>query len=84
MTRRRNDNHSTEFGLWLREQPDIDSKLGYITTNLDYVWKNYKTGDWMLIEENAMDTSLRDGNMSFSKCSTPCAKQASNSTDSTY
>ena len=51
MTRKRNDNHSTEFGLWLREQGEIDSKYGYITTNIDYLWENYKTGDWMIIEE---------------------------------
>lgn len=51
MTQKRYDNHSTEFGLWLREQKEIDSKLGYITTNIDYLWQNYKTGLWMLIEE---------------------------------
>ena len=51
MTRQRNDGHSTEFGLWLRKQPEIDSKLGFVTTNLDYIWENYKTGQWMLIEE---------------------------------
>ena len=51
MTQKRRDSHSTEFGLWLREQPEIDSKLGYIATNIDYVWKNYKTNDWMIIEE---------------------------------
>jgi len=51
MTKKRNDSHSTEFGLWLREQKEIDSALGYVATNLDYVWSNYKTGEWMLIEE---------------------------------
>ena len=51
MTQQRRDNHSTEFGIWLRQQPEIDSKIGYVTTNLDYVWRNYKTGKWMLIEE---------------------------------
>ena len=51
MTRKRIDEHSTEFGLWLREQKEIDSGLGFITTNLDYIWCNYKTGEWMLIEE---------------------------------
>lgn len=51
MTRPRFDKHSTEFGLWLREQSTIDSKLGYVATNLDYVWQNYKTGQWMLFEE---------------------------------
>lgn len=51
MTKKRNDSHSTEFGLWLREQRDIDSSLGFAATNLDYIWANYKTGEWMLIEE---------------------------------
>lgn len=51
MTKKRNDNHSTEFGLWLREQPNIDSQLGFLATNLDYVWTNYNSGKWMLIEE---------------------------------
>lgn len=51
MTQKRFDSHSTEFGLWLRKQKSIDSSLGYIATNVDYVWRNYKTGDWMLIEE---------------------------------
>jgi hypothetical protein len=51
MTQQRRDEHSTEFGLWLRDQPEIDSKLGYVATNIDYVWRNYKTGEWMIIEE---------------------------------
>ena len=51
MTTPRYDEHSTEFGLWLRKQPEIDSALGYVTTNLDFFWKNYKTGEFMLLEE---------------------------------
>lgn len=51
MTQQRRDSHSTEFGIWLREQPEIDSQLGYVAINIDYVWRNYKTGEWMLIEE---------------------------------
>jgi len=51
MTQRRRDEHSTEFGLWLRDQAEIDSGLGYIATNIDYVWGNYKNGQWMIIEE---------------------------------
>jgi len=52
MTKKRNDSHSTEFGLWLREQDEIDSKkYGYVTTNVDYLWRNYKNEKWMLIEE---------------------------------
>lgn len=51
MTQQRRDSHSTEFGLWLREQKDIDSGFGYVTTNIDFVWANYKTDDYMLLEE---------------------------------
>jgi len=51
MTKPRYDTHSTEFGLWLREQPEIDSVLGYVATNIDFFWKNYKTGEFMLLEE---------------------------------
>lgn len=51
MTRQRYDEHSTEFGLWLREQAILESSLGFVATNLDYIWNNYKTGQWMLIEE---------------------------------
>ena len=51
MTKKRLDAHSTEFGLWLRDQKELDSSLGFVTTNLDYIWANYKTGEWMLIEE---------------------------------
>lgn len=60
MTRQRYDNHSTEFGLWLRQQAQLDSKFGYQATNLDYIWGNYKTGDWMCIEEKryGADVSL--------------------------
>ena len=60
MTKKRYDKHSTEFGLWLREQPEIDSKLGFLATNVDYMWSNYKTGDWMLIEEKRYNATLKD------------------------
>jgi hypothetical protein len=59
MTQKRRDNHSTEFGIWLREQKEIDSSLGYVTTNIDYVWKNYKTGEWMIIEEKRFNGSVK-------------------------
>lgn len=51
MTKQRYDSHSTEFGLWLREQEEIDSNKGYTATNIDYLWHNWKNGKWMLIEE---------------------------------
>ena len=42
---------ATPFSDWLREQVEIDSSLGYVTTNVDFLWSNYKTGRWMLVEE---------------------------------
>ena len=51
MTQQRRDSNSTEFGIWLRQQEEIDSRLGFTTTNIDYMWINYKNNYWMLIEE---------------------------------
>ena len=51
MTQKRRDKHGTEFSDWLRKQTEIDSKLGFIATNIDYYWTNYRSGLWMLIEE---------------------------------
>ena len=59
MTKRRYDNHSTEFGLWLRGVPEIDSDDGFLASNLDYIWMNYKTGDWMLIEEKRYMSKMK-------------------------
>ncbi len=59
MTLQRFDNHSTEFGLWLRKQSEIDSKLGYLATNVDYCWKNYKTCEWMFIEEKRHNAEVK-------------------------
>jgi len=42
---------STPFSDWLREQDELDSSRGFITTDIDYFWRNYKTGEHMLIEE---------------------------------
>lgn len=56
MTRKRQDNHSTEFGLWVREQDELSSYSGYRNYNLDAIWwlKNgfdREPAAWMLIEE---------------------------------
>jgi hypothetical protein len=62
MTRQSNDGKQTPFSLWLRNKhPDnvrfirdndpIDSAKGFTTTDIDYVWMNYKTGEWFIIEE---------------------------------
>lgn len=51
MTKPRYDAQGTEFGLWLRKQKKISSDIGFITTDIDYIWGNYETGEWMIIEE---------------------------------
>lgn len=75
MTRKRNDSHSTEFGLWLREQPEIDSGLGYVCTNVDYMWRNYKTGQWMLIEEKRHGSQVKKWQQSMFDILNWCGKQ---------
>ena len=67
MTQKRRDSHSTEFGLWLREQPEIDSKLGYIATNIDFMWRNYKSKLWMLIEEKRYMNQVKRWQMQMFK-----------------
>lgn len=42
---------STQFSKWLRIQPELDSSLGYVAIDIDFVWRNYNTGEWMLLEE---------------------------------
>ena len=44
---------ATPFSLWLRDQSEISSNKsqGFVTTNIDYMWFNYKNNQWMLIEE---------------------------------
>lgn len=56
MTRKRLDTHSTEFGLWIREQKELDSYRGFRNYNLDMIWWlkngfNKEPERWMLIEE---------------------------------
>ncbi len=41
----------TEFSNWIRTVDALKSSDGYIATNVDFMWRNYKTGEWMLIEE---------------------------------
>ena len=51
MTQQRRDKNSTEYGIWLRQQFEIDSSLGFVTTNIDYLWFNYKTKKYLFKEE---------------------------------
>lgn len=58
MTKPRFDDHSTEFGLWLRHQKEIDSSKGYTAHNIDYLWCNYEKGLWMLLEEKRYKSDM--------------------------
>jgi hypothetical protein len=52
MTKQSRDGTGTQFSHWLRKQPEIDSINNcFRTTNIDFVWQNYKSGLWMIIEE---------------------------------
>lgn len=59
MTRQRNDSHGTEFGNWIRQPKEIQSDIGFVATDLDYVWENYKTGQFMLIEEKRYMSEIK-------------------------
>ena len=59
MTRHRNDDHSTAFGLWLRDQPELDSKEeGLDINDIDYAVFNYLTGTLLLIEEKRFGSTV--------------------------
>jgi len=68
------DSHGTQFGRWLREQPEIDSDKGYIATNVDYMWRNYETGQWMLIEEKRYGAEIKHWQREMFTLLTWCAR----------
>lgn len=74
MTRQRNDKHGTQFGDWLRKQSEIDSKLGYLATNIDYLWCNYKNELWMLIEEKRYLTLSKPWQQNLFKLIDKCCR----------
>lgn len=43
--------HGTLFSLWLRDEERLKSEYGYVTTNLDFIWRDYKKNWLILIEE---------------------------------
>jgi hypothetical protein len=50
---------STPFSLWIREIPELSSKIGYRNFNLDYVWANRTTGQYLLLEEKRFGSIVR-------------------------
>lgn len=55
MTKQRNDSHSTEFGLWLRQLPAPLTSVNISCQNLDYIWHNYQQSWLITIEEKRYD-----------------------------
>lgn len=53
MTRQaNNESEFTEFSLWIRSVSVLDAKKHkYAASDVDYMWTNYATGEWMYIEE---------------------------------
>jgi len=49
---------ATEFSDWSREQKAIRSSVGFVPTDLDFVWLNYKSKQWMLLEEKRYNARL--------------------------
>lgn len=51
---------STQFSRWLRNQPELDSHLGFRTNNIDYPWQNWKTNQFLLLEEKRKMKEMTD------------------------
>lgn len=60
-TRKRIDpKESTQFGMWLREQPELDSKTKHLVCTAGFfIWRNYNTGQWMLIQSKRAMKALK-------------------------
>jgi hypothetical protein len=41
---------TSQFMTWLRAQQSLDSKLGYVATDIDCVWRDYRRKLVMLLE----------------------------------
>jgi hypothetical protein len=58
-TKRRNDEHSTEFGLWVRDEEMLCSKCANLTlTNIDYLAERYDYNQLMMVEEKRYGSKL--------------------------
>ena len=51
MTRDRNFGEDEPFEKWLRAEEQLSSKAGYVRSDLDIVWRNYKARKFMLLEK---------------------------------
>lgn len=50
---------SSPFGMWLREQPELDSHTEkLVCTSGFFIWQNYENGSWMLLQTKRKNTPL--------------------------
>jgi hypothetical protein len=56
MTIPRNFGCPTDFEIWLRNNQELDSSKGFVGTDIDLVWRNYTTGEWLMIEEKCLNS----------------------------
>lgn len=59
MTRKSHDGTGTEFSHWLRSRDELASESGFCASNVDFVWMNYHTRRWMVLEEKRFFTFPR-------------------------
>jgi hypothetical protein len=63
----------TEFSDWLRNNTALDSNSGYLATNIDFMWRDYNTKEWMLIEEKRKNAPVKRWQMEmFTIIDTAC------------
>uniref|UniRef100_A0A6H2A153 Uncharacterized protein n=1 Tax=viral metagenome TaxID=1070528 RepID=A0A6H2A153_9ZZZZ len=67
MTMQRRDNRGTVFTNWIRQPEELSSEKGYVATDIDLLWENYKLKKYMFIEEKTFmakptDCQLRQMN----------------------
>lgn len=44
---------------WLRRQSAISSQAGFVASDVDLVWSNYKTGQWLILEVKCRKAQMR-------------------------
>jgi len=55
MTIKRKDGLGSDFSEYIRNHPDLDSSKGYTCTDIDFIFTNYKTGEFIVVEEKCYE-----------------------------
>lgn len=57
--RRWKPENQTAWQTWLRGVPELDARRGYTASDLDLIWSNWQTGEWMLLEAKCRKARLK-------------------------